>query len=165
MIEIHDADDEVNTIAFTGHRYVMEDEMAAALGEVAKRFKNAVWICGGAIGVDSYAARYAMVHHIPYRLILPFAPEVMSKYWSDAQKKLLQDTIAHAMDVQVLSPVYDVKYYQLRNIAMVDAAQVLIAFFDGTSGGTANCVRYAKFKRYNIVQYPGPYRGTGRIRL
>jgi uncharacterized phage-like protein YoqJ len=33
---------------------------------------------------------------------------------------------------------------QDRNIWMVDHCDALIAVWDGTSGGTANCVRYAQ---------------------
>jgi hypothetical protein len=41
---------------------------------------------------------------------------------------------------------------------MVDAAQVLIAIFDGSSGGTGNCVKYVQSKKgCNIIVYSGPY--------
>lgn len=153
---------EIETVAFTGHRFIHEDEMLAHLADITAMFPNAVWICGGAIGVDSYAAKYAMTHSIPYILILPFPPDIMSKYWNFEQKRLLLETITHAKSVTILSQVYNVKFYQLRNMAMVDAAQVLVAFFDGSSGGTANCVKYAKTKNkeYQILYYSGPFRGS-----
>jgi uncharacterized phage-like protein YoqJ len=151
--------DPISTIAFTGHRYVQEDEMQTALDEVARQYPGAIWICGGAIGVDSFVAKYAMNHNIKYQLILPFSPEVMSKYWNDVQKNILKETMAKALSVTVLRHSYDVTFYQRRNVAMVDAAQILIAFFDGSSGGTANCVKYAQTKNgYSIIVYPGPYK-------
>jgi uncharacterized phage-like protein YoqJ len=150
--------DTIHTIAFTGHRYVQEDEMQTALDEVASLYPGAIWICGGAIGVDSFAAKYAMNHNIKYQLILPFSPDVMSRYWNDVQKNILKETMAKALSVMVLRQAYDVTFYQKRNIALVDAAQVLIAFFDGSSGGTSNCVKYAKTKKgYLIIVYPAPY--------
>jgi uncharacterized phage-like protein YoqJ len=150
--------DPISTIAFTGHRYVRENEMQTVLDEVMRMYPGVTWICGGAIGVDSFAAKYAMTHGIKYILILPFPPKVMSKYWNDVQRNTLKETMAKAISVTVLSQVYDVAYYQKRNISMVDAAQVLIAFFDGSSGGTANCVKYAQSKKgYKIAVYPGPY--------
>jgi len=153
----------ITSIAFTGHRYVREDEMQITLDEVTELYPGATWICGGAIGVDSFAAKYAMSHGINYRLILPFPPEIMSKYWNDAQKYILNETIAKASSVTVLTQAYNVTFYQKRNIAMVNAAQVLIAFYDGSSGGTANCVKYVQSKTgYPIKIYPGPYRNVSK---
>jgi uncharacterized phage-like protein YoqJ len=40
--------------------------------------------------------------------------------------------------------VFSMWAYQLRNEFMVDAADVLAAFFDGSRGGTFNCVQYAR---------------------
>jgi nucleoside 2-deoxyribosyltransferase len=41
-------------------------------------------------------------------------------------------------------PELGAKCMQDRNIWMVDHCDALIAVWDGTSGGTANCVGYAK---------------------
>ena len=41
---------------------------------------------------------------------------------------------------------------QRRNEYMVDKADTLIAVWNGTSGGTANCVKYAKKKGVDIVR-------------
>ncbi len=133
-------------IAFTGHRHWKYPEVKASLDEISRKYgMDAVWICGGAIGLDSHAAQYAVENRIRLWLVLPFSPEVMSKYWNPAQKKVLEDTIKYAEKVSVLSPVYNVRFYQERNQAMVDMSHILCAFFDGSPGGTANCVRYAKY--------------------
>ena len=154
-------DKDVRFVAFTGHRHVKCVEMLEALEEVARRFPNADWICGGAVGVDSNAAEYAMMHGIKLHLILPFPPEIMWKYWTPDQRAILKNTIDYAEKLSVLNPYYDVRYYQLRNMRMVDSAQVLIAFYDGSPGGTANCVRYAcSLKNYPIVSYSGPFNGS-----
>ncbi len=152
-------DKDIKFIAFTGHRHIKYVEMLEALKEVAMRFPNAHWICGGAVGVDSNAAEYALAHGIKFQLILPFPPEVMWKYWTPGQRAVLKSTIDHAEKLSVLNPYYDVRYYQLRNMHMVDSAQVLIAFYDGSPGGTANCVRYARsIKNYPVVCYSGSFR-------
>ncbi len=133
--------------------------MLEALDEIARRFPNATWICGGAVGVDSNAAEYAMTYGIKLHLILPFPPEIMWKYWTPDQRIVLKKTIEYAEKLSVLNPYYDVRYYQFRNMLMVDSAQVLIAFYDGSPGGTANCVRYARsLKNYPVVCYSGPFR-------
>ncbi len=144
----------VKKVAFTGHRHWKYSEVKASLDEIVQKYgKDAVWICGGAIGLDSHAAQYAMENEIRLRLVLPCAPEVMTKYWNPAQKKVLEDTIKYAEKVDVLSSVYNVTFYQKRNEKMVDMSEVLCAFFDGSSGGTANCVRYARQKGHHIDVY------------
>ena len=40
---------------------------------------------------------------------------------------------------------------QTRNEWMVDKADVVIACFDGTNGGTANCVNYAREKNKELI--------------
>ncbi len=141
-------------IAFTGHRHWKYSDVKDSLDEIGRKYgMDAVWICGGAIGLDSHAAQYAMENKIRLWLVLPFAPQVMSKYWNPAQKKVLEDTIKYAEKVDVLSSVYNVGFYQKRNEEMVDASEVLCAFFDGSPGGTANCVRYARHKGHLIEVY------------
>ena len=50
---------------------------------------------------------------------------------------------------------------QIRNQWMVDNCELLIAVFDGTSGGTANCVNYAKSIRKNtVVINPNGYKSV-----
>lgn len=47
--------------------------------------------------------------------------------------------------------------YQKRNEWMVDHADRVVAYWDGTAGGTANCVKYAKKKGVpvrNIINTP-----------
>jgi uncharacterized phage-like protein YoqJ len=141
----------VNMVAFTGHRHWKYSEVKASLDEIGKKYgRDAVWICGGAVGLDSHAAQYAMENKIRLWLVLPFPPAVMSKYWNPAQKELLHKTIKYAEKLSVLSPVYDIRFYQERNERMVDMSQVLCAFFDGSAGGTANCVRYARYIRHPV---------------
>lgn len=141
----------VNMVAFTGHRHWKYCDVKASLDDIAGKYgRDAVWICGGAVGLDSHAAQYAMENKIRLWLVLPFPPAVMSKYWNPAQKELIQKTIKYAEKLSVLSPVYDVRFYQDRNERMVDQSQVLCAFFNGSAGGTANCVRYARYIRHPV---------------
>ncbi len=50
-----------------------------------------------------------------------------------------------------MSPVLSIEAYQRRNEFMVDASDALAAFFDGSPGGTANCVRYARSVGRRVV--------------
>ncbi len=144
----------VTMVSFTGHRHCQLSDVKASLDESAQKYGNdVVWICGGAIGLDSHAAQYAMENKIRLWLVLPFTPEAMSKYWNPAQRKVLEDTIKYAEKVDILSSVYNVRFYQIRNEKMVDSSEVLCAFFNGSPGGTANCIRYARHKRHPVEVY------------
>ena len=134
----------MDRIAFTGHRHLRFNEVAPALTLIHTKYHDAIWITGGAIGLDSHAAEYARIHGIPLWLILPFSPKVMKARWNPVQVALLRSHIQYCAKLSVLSPVYKASVYQDRNVRMVDLSTLLCAFFNGSPGGTANCVRYAK---------------------
>jgi O-acetyl-ADP-ribose deacetylase (regulator of RNase III) len=77
----------------------------------------------------------------------------MSKFWKDHQKTALRDTWAYAEKTSVLAPAYDVSIYQRRNERMVDLSDMVAAFWDGSSGGTGNCVRYAQKVGKKMVRF------------
>jgi len=139
-------------LAFTGHRHLKYEEVLPILKSLHIKYPGAIWITGGAVGLDSHAARYAMTHGIELWLIIPFPPAVMSAKWSLSQKAFLHDSVKYASKFSVLSPVFAMRVYQDRNIRMVDLSDRLAAFFDGSRGGTANCVAYAKSKGHPVDQ-------------
>lgn len=140
-------------IAFTGHRYLSLWQVESYLNKLREDFPNAVWITGGAVGLDSVAASYAMAHGIRLWLILPFPIHVMSKYWTPDQKRCLQDCWEYAEKTSVLAPTYDVSIYQRRNERMVDLSDMVVAFWDGSNGGTGNCVRYAQSVGKRMIRF------------
>lgn len=117
------------------------------------------FISGGALGVDTLA--FYSVHKLKEKypdikniLSLPF--EQQDKIWSAEQKKWYRKMIELADEVIYVDTLdeYKIKdvavgeYHpvkmQKRNEYMVDNSYVVIAFWDGSSGGTGNCVRYAR---------------------
>ena len=140
-------------IAFTGHRHLSSAQVVSYLNKLHQDYPDAIWITGGAVGLDTEAALYAMRHAIPLWLILPFPPLVMSKFWKDHQKTALRDTWAYAEKTSVLAPAYDVSVYQRRNERMVDLSDMVAAFWDGSSGGTGNCVRYVQKVGKKMVRF------------
>jgi len=140
------------TIAFTGHRpkdlegatYMQFRDALDALGTSVRT--DLRFVVGGALGVDHWAALYARDHSIPYTIILPFPPEVMGKFWGEADRRALLSDIDHSEELQIVNHiVYDVRGYNKRNEWMVNMAQVVFAVWTGKrTGGTANCIRYAK---------------------
>ena len=131
-------------IAFTGHRHLSSAPVVSYLKKLHQDYPDAIWITGGAVGLDSIAASFSMARGIRLWLILPFPIHVMSKYWTPDQKRCIQDCWDYAEKTSVIAPVYDVSIYQRRNERMVDLSDMVAAFWDGSSGGTGNCVRYAQ---------------------
>ncbi len=131
-------------IAFTGHRHLQFKEVVSVLGSIHQKYPDAIWITGGAIGLDSHSAEYARIHNIPLWLILPFPPKVITLKWNQSQRSMLDAHIKYCARLSVLAPAYKVSGYQDRNVRMVELSTRLCAFFDGSPGGTANCVRYAR---------------------
>jgi len=134
----------MDKVAFTGHRHLRPAEVAPALAAILADYPDAIWITGGAIGLDSHAAEYARLHGIPLWLVLPFPWKVMTARWNPGQVAMLRAHIQYCSKLSVLSPFYKVSVYQDRNVRMVDLSILLCAFYDGSPGGTGNCVRYAR---------------------
>jgi len=140
-------------IAFIGHRYLSLPQVESHLKILHEDYHDAIWITGGAVGLDSIAASYAIAYGIRLWLILPFPIKVMSKFWNPDQKCCIQKCWDYAEKTSVLAPVYDVSVYQRRNERMVDLSDMVAAFWDGSSSGTGNCVRYARKVGKKIVVF------------
>ena len=141
-------------IAFTGHRHLKYVDVEQSLIKVHSDFPGAMWITGGAYGLDSHAARCALDNSIPLWLVLPFPAKVLCARWpSGDARDLLFRSVRGCARLSVVSPVFSMASYQRRNEFMVDAADVLAAFFDGSPGGTANCVRYANEVGRKVVRF------------
>lgn len=143
-------------VAFTGHRHLKYDDVVQSLEKIRSDFPGAMWITGGAYGLDSHTARFALDNSIPLWLVLPFPAKVLCARWpSGDARDLLFRSVKDCKKLSVVSPVFSMASYQRRNEFMVDAADVLAAFFDGSQGGTANCVRYAQKAGKRIVRCIG----------
>lgn len=139
------------TFAFTGHRpkdlsdYTQEDLYRELNLLFEDRRPPARFITGGALGIDTWAAEYAIDHGIPLTLILPFTIPTMTKFWAkeDSERLHFHFTMAELTSI-IHREGYHVSAYQRRNEAMVDHAHALLAFWTGKRfGGTYNCIRYA----------------------
>ncbi len=109
-------------------------------------------ISGMALGVDQWAANIAIKLNIPYIAAVPFAGQ--ESKWPIKSQKIYNSLIAKASEIHI---VCDGEYsgwkLQKRNEWMVDNSDEVIAVWDGTKGGTANCVDYItiKNKKYHRI--------------
>jgi len=96
-----------------------------------------------AVGVDTLFARIAIATNTPLIAAIPCGNQ--SNYWPDSAKAEYRQILKHKRTtVKYVSKLpYTNWCMQARNQWMVDNCDILIAVWDGTPGGTANCVKYA----------------------
>lgn len=98
-------------------------------------------ISGMALGWDQAVAQAAISLRIPLTAACPFKGQ--ERLWPGSKQALYREILSKAQRV-----VYVCNHglniaFQERNEWMVDRCDKLTALYDGTPGGTANCVQYA----------------------
>lgn len=146
-------------LAFTGHRpdklggygpSVLQNKIRDLISLVISNSKATTVISGMALGVDQWAAEEAVKLGVPFIAAVPC--EGQDSRWPQASQSHYHDLLAKAQKVVVVSPgPYAGWKMQKRNEWMVDQCDALVAVFDGSDGGTANCVAYAENKRVPII--------------
>lgn len=107
-------------------------------------------ISGGALGWDQALAWAAYFTNIEYVLALPFPG--FEDRWPKSSKAKLHALMHDAHDVHfVCEEGYAGWKMQKRNVWMVDNSDQVLALWNGTSGGTGNCVAYANKKNKPII--------------
>lgn len=171
----------VYAIAFTGHRpnkiggydytnpqryairVAMKETLQRAVDKYGETHKIFI-ITGGALGVDQDAARVAYQMELPYIVAQPCKNQEST--WPKTSQLNYKQIVDRAHRVVLVGDgTYDelgTKCMQDRNIWMVDHCDALIAVWDGSSGGTANCVNYAQSVNKPIVRInPDDYKDNG----
>lgn len=140
-------------VAFTGHRpdklggYKLPNptyiHVCQKIEQQLKKISPDKVISGMALGVDSWAAYISYKLNIPFLAAVPF--ENQDSKWPEQSRKIYKKLLSLASEIVIVSPgKYSAEKLQIRNEFMVDHCDKLIAVWDGTSGGTANCINYAK---------------------
>jgi len=162
------------TAHFTGHRpqakcmygFNMRDEryqlLYKKLTEVIKLcicdYDIRNFISGGALGVDQMAFwcvhKIKNIYSVKNILALPFEKQdsvwtMEQKYWyrkmlEKADEIIFVDTSERYQIKDTIIGEYHKAKLQKRNEFMVDNSRITIAVWDGSKGGTMNCVRYAE---------------------
>lgn len=110
-----------------------------------------ILISGMALGIDTLFAKIAIEHKFPFIAAIPFHNQDCK--WIDSSKKIYRELLSQAKEVIDTSGefIYRPELMQIRNEWMVDNCDVLIAVWNGTSGGTKNCINYAKKQGKQII--------------
>lgn len=143
---------EGDVIAGTGHRpdklggYNAETQMRVL--RLATRYlqeaKPALVISGMAQGWDMGLAQAAINLKIPFDAYVPFVGQEI--VWPQATRLYYHELLKYARETFIVSPGgFTNAAMSKRNQAMVRNCTKLIALWDGSDGGTANCIAYASF--------------------
>lgn len=139
----------------TGHRPEKIDDPAFVQASILYVLKEQLHpiklIQGMAAGVDLWSAELALDHRIPLISARPWAghkPRVVDR-------AIYNRALNEAHQVVNVSDREDYPgawIYQKRNEWMVDNADVLLAVWDGSAGGTGNTVNYAIKQKVDIFR-------------
>jgi uncharacterized phage-like protein YoqJ len=106
-------------------------------------------ISGMALGWDQAVAGAALLAQIPLIAAIPFRGQ--ESKWPAASQQIYRELLAtSARVIEVCEPGYAVWKMQKRNEWMVDHADHMLALWDGSPGGTGNCIEYANKKQKPI---------------
>jgi uncharacterized phage-like protein YoqJ len=148
-------------VAVTGHRppklggyWVPNPIYNAVKAGLLRKFRElqpTVVLTGMALGTDQWAAEVCRDNAIPYDAIVPF--HGFESQWPDASKAQYHRLLAGARTTHVVTDTstYSGGLLQRRNQWLVDHSVVLVGVWNGSSGGTSNCITYARGRGKNIV--------------
>jgi uncharacterized phage-like protein YoqJ len=149
-------------IAATGHRpnklgndYDMTGPIStyisSEIDKVLEEYEPERCIAGGALGVDTIFALCALYKGIPVTLAIPFKGQESA--WPPKSQAIYHKILSHKLvtPYYVCDPGYAGWKMQKRNEWMADQCDLLLAVWDETAGGTANCVKYAINRKMDII--------------
>jgi uncharacterized phage-like protein YoqJ len=144
----------MTVVAITGHRpkkiqnwQYVETQLKHAFHDLSATLV----IQGMAAGVDLVAAKVAYQNHVPFWCAKPWKTHKGtmggSQGYVPSWEIYYEQALKHAervIDVTDYESYPGSWVYQNRNEWMVDHGDKVVAVWDGTPGGTANCVTYAQ---------------------
>ena len=91
-----------------------------------------------------------MIKGIPFTAAVPFYGQ--ESMWPESSQEEYNKLLKVAKDVvYICDKGYAPWKMQIRNEWMVDHCDTVLALWNGTDGGTANCIRYAQKKNKPII--------------
>lgn len=141
--------DRMKVAAFTGHR-TYRGQAAEALDEVLEElYVNGIrtFLSGMAVGFDLAAAEAVLALRSArpgVRLVCAVPFEGQDRHFDAAQKARYRRVLAEADQVVYVCSAYRRDCYARRNDWLIDHAGVLVAWYDGSAGGTRYTVSRAR---------------------
>lgn len=149
-------------VAVTGHRphklgneYDGSGPYSSAirkfLTEEVKKHQATKLVTGMALGVDMIFAEVAISLSLPFLAALPCVGQ--ERMWPKSSQDKYRSLLTHPLCevYNVTNSTYNNRCMQERNEWMVNNCDFLIAIWNGTRGGTKNCVDYAESVKRRIM--------------
>lgn len=113
---------------------------------------NLKFVTGMALGIDTLFAQIAIEQGVPFIAAIPCINQETK--WTRTSQELYRNLISHPLcqRVHVSKEPYTRHCMDDRNRWMVHHTDIMIAVWNGTEGGTGNCVQYARF-RNKFIKY------------
>ncbi len=140
-------------ISFSGHRLdkigklSLDNEkykfLYSETERMLKELKPEKVISGMAVGYDQIAAVIALRLGIPVLAAIPFIGQ--ENVWPEKGKILYHKILDKCMEKHIICEGgYSAHKLQIRNEWMVDNSDMVLALWNSSLGGTANCIFYAQ---------------------
>ena len=148
--------DRATTVCFTGHRTYdgsRNEQLAEAVRELYGRGYR-TFLSGMAVGFDLAAAEVVLtlraeLADLRLVAVVPFVGT--EERFSSRDAMRFRTVLATANEVVELAQCYTPDTYHRRNDFLVDNSSAIIAYFDGSKGGTAYTVRRATKNRLQVI--------------
>ena len=163
--------DSQHSCCFTGHRESKlpwrgndHDERCLKLKQRIYDAVEAVYadgirhyICGMANGCDLYfleaVLRFRADHpDVTVEAAIPYAGQ--AEHWRGELKETYSQMLSMCDYETVVQQIYSAGCMMRRNRYMVDHSRVLIAAYNGETGGTMNTMLYAMRRGLNVIELP-----------
>lgn len=133
--------DPLTSVAFTGHRTCLHEADGALRRAVGALYDRGVrtFLSGMAVGFDLAAAEAVLAcrERLPgLRLVAVVPFEGQDARFSAQDRARFREVLAAADERVVLAPAYFRGCYAVRNDFLVEHAAHLVAWYDGSPGGT-----------------------------
>ncbi len=147
------------TACFTGHRIIPAAEREKIEANLDKAIDDAIekgvkrFICGGAIGFDTMAAKAVLKKKQTNDIVLEIAVPCRDQAdkWSKKQQLEYQEILTSADKVTYLFDKFVTGCMHFRDAFMVDNSDILIAYYRGRAGGTQYTFLYAESRGLEII--------------
>jgi len=112
--------------------------------------RDTIIISGMALGWDQALAQAALALDFKVWAYVPFLGQ--ESKWPQEIQDHYKLMLSYCDKVKYCSePGYSAMKMQIRNAMMVDDADSILAYYNGTPGGTQNCINYANAKGKPVI--------------
>ena len=149
------------TCFFTGHRVIGAEARTAIRESLKREIINAindgvtVFIAGGALGFDMLAAEtvISLKKDFQIQLVLYLPCRNHNMLWGEGDRLRFDNIMSMADEIYyVTQEEYKDGCMKKRNLAMVEASDMCIAYIKSQHSGTAQTIKMAEAKSIEIIK-------------